>query len=90
VAGLLDYQRRYEPARETTPFALIFESWKASRSVSRVADALAIAEEAGPDDQCVATRLEINLALRKVCIEEVRAALIEEREIDRLAEADAS
>lgn len=88
VGNLVDYYAKYEP-RALTVHTLVFESWKAARCASRVADALAIADEAEPDDPCVATRLEINMALRKVCIEEVRAALIEEAEIDRLAQEDA-
>lgn len=89
LGNLIDYHRKFEPSRELTAHTLTFESWKAARCASQVIDAIAIAEEAGADDVHVASRVEINTALRRVCIEEVRAALIEEREIDRLAQEDA-
>jgi hypothetical protein len=89
LGELLDYYLRYELTRELTSHALAFEAWKVARDATQVRDAITIAEEAGPDDECVATRVEINTALRRVCFEEVRGARLEAAEIDRLAQEDA-
>lgn len=87
VGNLIEYYTKYEPA-ELNPHTLVFESWKVARCASQVADALAIADEAGPEDECVVSRIEINVALLNICREEVNAALVEDREINRLAAAD--
>ena len=84
--GLIEYARKYEGRRPGLE-ELVNEAEIIAPASMAIKGACSIADES-PDDIYCASRAEINQAVKAVYESEARAALLEEAEIDRLAQED--